>query len=85
MDKEDGRKLGVEALRERRKTIIRMKQNGCCPLEIVHATGCSRQAIYPTWNRWKSGRGQAKEEVFCIRKRGTKLGQYRTLTPQQEK
>jgi DNA invertase Pin-like site-specific DNA recombinase len=57
MEKEGGRKLSVEALSERRKTIIRMKKNGCSPMEIVQATGCSRQVIYPIWSRWKSGGG----------------------------
>jgi DNA invertase Pin-like site-specific DNA recombinase len=53
MDKEDGRKLSVDALSERRKTIIRMKENGCSPMEIVQATGCFRQAIYPIWDKWE--------------------------------
>jgi transposase len=84
MENEDGRKLSVEALSERRKTIIRMKQNGCSPVEIVRATGCSRQSIYPLWNKWKDSKGKAKEKVFCVQHRGTKTGQYRTLSPEQE-
>ena len=55
MKKQDGRKLSNTALEARRRIIIRMKENGSSPAEIVIATSCSRQAIYPLWkNRRKS-------------------------------
>jgi DNA invertase Pin-like site-specific DNA recombinase len=62
MEKQDGRKLGKTALEERRRIIVRMKENGSSPTEIAAATGCSRQTIYPLWNKWK--------------KRGKYIGNY---------
>jgi transposase len=85
MEKEDGRGLGTGALGERRKIIIRMKENGYRPAEIVQATGCSRQSIYPLWNKWRNSKGRGKQQVLCVQHRGTGEGQYRTLTPEQER
>jgi transposase len=62
-----------------------MKKNGYRPAEIVQATGCSRQSIYPLWNKWQNRKGREKQQVFCVQRRGTKQGQYRTLTPEQER
>jgi hypothetical protein len=56
MDRQDGRKLSKTALEERWRIIIRMKENGGSPTEIAAATGCSRQTIYPLWNKWKKSR-----------------------------
>jgi transposase len=83
MEKQDGRKLSKTALEERRRIIIRMKENGGSPSEIVAATGCSRQAIYPLWNNWKKSRN--KEKTITVKKCGRPFGYGRTLTGAQEK
>ena len=83
MEKQDGRKLSKTALEERRRIIIRMKENGSTPSEITAATGCSRQAIYPLWNRWKKSKN--KEKTIAVKRCGRPLGYGRTLTKTQEK
>jgi hypothetical protein len=37
-----------------------MKENGSSPPEIVAATGCSRQTIYPLWNKWRKSKNKEK-------------------------
>ncbi|MDR1030436.1 MAG: transposase [Treponema sp.] len=83
MEKQDGRKLSKTALEERRSTIIRMKENGCSPSEIVATTGCSRQAIYLLWNDLKKTKN--KEKTITVKKCGRPLGYGRTLTKVREK
>jgi transposase len=83
MEKQDGRKLSKTALEERRRIIIRMKENGGSPSEIVAATGCSRQTIYSLWNKWR--RSKYKEKAVEVKKCGRPLGYGRTLTKMQEK
>jgi transposase len=83
MEKQDGRKLGKTALEERRRVIIRMKENGSSPSEIVAATGCSRQVIYPLWNNWKKSKN--KEKAVAVKKCGRPFGYGRTLTKVQER
>jgi transposase len=86
MQKKDGRQLTRQALEERRRIIIRMKKNGCRAAEIVEATGCSRQAIYPLWNTWKKSKSRHKEDgIITVKKCGKRPGCGRTLTAQQEK
>jgi transposase len=80
MEQEDGRALTVSALEERRKIIIRMKESSYSEQEIVATTGCSRQVIYPLWNKYKKN----KDKVFHVQVRGNKLGNGRTLSTQQE-
>ena len=81
MEQIEGRALTASALEERRRIIIRMKESGYREDEIVAATGCSRQAIYPLWNKYK----RCKDDVFQVQPRGNKFGNRRTLTKQQEK
>jgi transposase len=81
MEQMDGRALTASALEERRRIIIRMKESGYSEDEIVAATGCSRQAIYPLWHKYK----RCKDDVFQVQPRGNKFGNGRTLTKQQEK
>jgi transposase len=83
MEKQDGRKLSKTALEERRRIIIRMKENGASPSEIVAATGCSRQTIYPLWNKWKKSKN--KQRAITVKKCGRPFGYGRTLTTAQEK
>jgi transposase len=60
-----------------------MKENGSNPTEIVAATGCSRQTIYPLWNKWKKSKNKAK--TIAVKKCGRPLGYGRALTGIQEK
>jgi transposase len=83
MEKQDGRKLSKTALEERRRIIIRMKENGSSPTEITAATGCSRQVIYPLWNKRKKSKN--KEKSIGMKKCGRPFGYGRTLTRAQEK
>jgi transposase len=86
MEKQDGRKLSKTALEERRRIIIRMKENGSSPSEITAATGCSRQSIYPLWNTWKKSKSKYKDQkILAVKKRGKPFGHGRTLTEAQEK
>jgi transposase len=80
MEQEDGRALEASALEERRRIIIRMKESGYSEQEIVAATGCSRQVIYPLWAKYK----RDKDRVFQVLVRGNKFGNGRTLTIKQE-
>lgn len=81
MDKEDGRKLSTEALRERRKTIVRMKKANNSLEEIIAATGACATSVYNIWKQYEAN-GHA---AFNPQKRGNKYGQGRHLTPDQEK
>jgi transposase len=83
MEKQDGRKLGKTALEERRRIIIRMKENGSSPAEITAATGCSRQTIYPLWN--KRTRSKNREKAVAVKKCGRPFGYGRTLAEGHEK
>jgi transposase len=81
----DGRSLSVEALEERRRTIIRMKEAGCKITEIVVATGCSRQSIHVLWVKWIKSKSQNKESsILAVKTRGNKYGEGRTLEKKQE-
>jgi len=80
MEREDGRKLSVAAQEERRKTIVRMRKQGKKLREIEEAVSLSRTAICKALktyreNGWKALRGK---------QRGTKLGENRHLTSDQE-
>jgi transposase len=85
MKKQDGRKLDRNALEERRRTIIRMKESGASENEILAATGCSRQVIYKLWNQWRECPQKHREEkVIKVKAAGTKHGERRKLAPKQE-
>ncbi|MDR0382907.1 MAG: hypothetical protein LBH50_02860 [Spirochaetaceae bacterium] len=73
MKKQDGRKLGKTALEERRRIIIRMKENGSGPSEIAAAAGCSRQSVYPLWNKWKKSKSKFKEQKIIAVKNAASL------------
>jgi DNA invertase Pin-like site-specific DNA recombinase len=73
MEKQDGRKLSKTALEERRRIIIRMKENGSSPSEITAATGCSRQSIYPLWNTWKKSKSKYKDQKILAVKNAASL------------
>ena len=86
MEKKDGRKLSKEALEERRRTIIRMKENGSSEREIRTATGCCRQVIYTLWNNWITCKPKLREKtVITVKPAGTKKGERQKLTPEQQR
>jgi transposase len=86
MNKQDGRTLDNAALEERRRIIIHMKENGSREKDIRAATGCCRQVIYNLWNNWTQCKVELREEkVIKVKPAGTKIGERRKLTPQQEK
>jgi transposase len=82
MERTDGRSLSADALEERRKIIVRMKQAGSTLKEIAAATGCAISTIRVVWNKWKAGKNN--RNVLVPQKRGRKQGEKRTLSPEQE-
>jgi transposase len=86
MNKEDGRKLEKAALEERRKTIIRRKISGVSVQEIADAVGCCRAVIYNLWYSWIQCRPKEREgKVIKVKAAGTKPGERRRITPEQER
>jgi len=81
MNKNDGRKLSREALKERRTTIIRMMKAKNTLAEIVTATGACLSSVYKIQKKYKEKGAKA----LTPHKRGIKFGQGRHLTPDQEK
>ena len=85
MRTQDGRSLEKSALEERRRTIIRMKENGISVYKISTAIGCSRQVVYNLWNAWQNCKPELREEkVFKVKPAGTKEGERRLLSPKEE-
>jgi len=86
MKTQDGRTLDNAALEERRRTIIRMKENGVSVQKISDATGCCRQVVYNLWEAWNDCKPDLREEIVIkVKPAGTKEGERRKLTPGQEK
>jgi len=82
----DGRALSASALEERRRIIIKLKENGATEKQITAAVGCSKQVIYKLWAKWLACKNRhEKTEVLKVNQRGIKYGEHRTLTPKQEK
>ena len=82
----DGRTLSASALEERRRIIIRLKENGSTEKQITAAVGCSKQVIYKLWTKWLTCKNKhEKAEVLKVNPRGIKYGEHRTLSPKQEK
>jgi len=85
METQDGRSLDKTALEERRRTIIRMKENGISVYNISTAVGCSRQVVYNLWEDWQNCKPDLREDkVLKVKPAGTKIGERRLLTPKQE-
>lgn len=80
MERADGRILGRDALEERRKIIVRMKEAGKTYTEVSVATGASVSAAYRVWKRYEN---EGQSALIPLR-RGAKLGEGRSLTPEQE-
>ncbi|MHB9294182.1 hypothetical protein Holit_03309 [Hollandina sp. SP2] len=74
--------LSKEALEEQRTIIIPMKENGNSPPELGAPTGCSHQALYPSWNNWK--KSSNKETSIEVQRYGRAYGYGRTLTKAEE-
>ena len=86
MSRIDGRALSPEALGERRRMIIRMKEKGYSTKEIVETIGCSRITVYLLWKKWGASRsGKRKAEILAVKKPGRKKGFGKSLTEEQEK
>jgi transposase len=85
MEKIDGRKIGVAAQEERKRTIIRMKRSGFKTGEIMEATGCTRQQVSALWIAYRNFKGKnAEEAITRNRTVGRKQGEGRRLTEKQE-
>lgn len=82
MKKQDGRKLSREAKAERRRTMLRMDEEGYTPEEIARVQG-SRAAAYALVGKRKKGASAAS--LLEVGQPGRKEGTHRTLTPQQER
>jgi len=82
MKRIDGRALTNNALEERQRTIISMKQSGMSAKEISDATGCSIKTVYSLWDKYQKCKN--KRKFFKVGTRGNKKGNGRTLTLSQE-
>lgn len=81
MEREDGRKLSIDAQEERRKTIVRMRKQGKKLWEIEEAVSLSRTAVCKALKTYREGGWKALRG----KQRGTKAGEKRHLTNDQEK
>jgi transposase len=80
MEREDGRKLSVDAQEECRKTIVRMRKQGKKLKEIGAAVSLSRTAVCKALKTFRKGGWKALRG----KQRGTKMGENRHLTGAQE-
>ena len=81
MEREDGRTLTISAREERRKTIVRMRNDGKSYKDIQQATGACKAAVYWALKRFAEGGAAGVTEKH----RGIKVGDNRRLTKEQEK
>ena len=80
----DGRSLSASALEERRRIIIKLKENGSTEKQITSAVGRSKQVIYKLWTKWLMCKNtHEKAEELKVNPQGIKYGEHRTLTPKQ--
>lgn len=77
----DGRKYSEEAQEERRRIAVRMKQNGSTLNEIRNAIGLNHSSICLAWKNFQKG----GEEALKSGRRGRSKGDFRHLSPDQEK
>lgn len=82
MEQEDGRKLSKAALEERRKIIIRMKQQGKSMQDVQDAVGMSHTAVSKTWSIFLA---QGQVAAIKGKPRGRQFGEDRHLSSAQEK
>lgn len=77
----DYRKVEAAAVYEAKKVVIRLWKTNKSAAEIMEATDFSRDTVYATIRAYKEG-GMA---ALKPRKRGRRMGDKRTLSPEQEK
>ena len=80
MEREDGRKLSIDAQEERRKTIVRMRKQGKKLYEIEEAVSLSRTTVCKALKTYREGGWKALRGM----RRGTKKGENRNLNTAQE-
>ena len=80
MEKVDGRTASLEVKEERRRTVVRMKQEGCSAEQIKVATMLGLPAISHIWNAFK----RDGESAVTGKRMGRVVGVGRNLTPTQE-
>src|SRR5574343_289432 len=81
MEKEDARKLSPEQQKEKRKIALRMRMNGREFSEIGQTVGVHPRTVQYWWSRYQAEGLKAAVEGG---KRGTEVGERRTLSAEQE-
>ena len=81
MDKEDARKLSPEQQKEKRKIALRMRMNGREFSEIGQTVGVHPRTVQYWWSRYQA---EGLKSAVEGGKRGTEVGERRTLSVEQE-
>ena len=81
MDKEDARKLSPEQQKEKRKIALRMRMNGHEFAEIGETVGVHPRTVQYWWSRYQA---EGLKSAVEGGKRGTEVGERRTLSVEQE-
>ena len=80
MERIDGRKASLSVKEERRRTVIRMRTEGCRLADVMVATGLSGPTISVIWSSYK----REGEKILAGKRIGHVVGQGRHLSPVQE-
>lgn len=81
MDKEDARKLSPDEQKEKRKIALRMRMNGREFSEIGQTVGVHPRTVQYWWSRY---RAEGLKSAIEGGKRGSEMGERRTLSAEQE-
>jgi len=81
MEKSDARKLPLEALNERRRRAVKLRQRGKTWKEVAQEAELSINSARAAYAAWEAGGWKAVK----VKKRGRKPGSGRRLTREQEK
>jgi len=81
MNKEDARKLSPEQQKEKRKIALRMRGNGREFAEIGETVGVHPRTVQYWWSRYQT---EGLKSAVEGGKRGTEVGERRTLSVEQE-
>lgn len=81
MNKDDARKLSPEQQMEKRKIALRMRMNGHEYAEIGEVVGVHPRTVQYWWQRY---RAEGLKSAVEGGQRGHEVGQFRTLTADQE-
>lgn len=82
MEKEDARKLKPEQQKEKRKIALRMRMNGREFAEIGETVGVHPRTVQYWWSRYQA---EGLKSAIEGGKRGTEVGERRTLSVEQER